>query len=125
MAFDLKEVIISLREVESKLTQNRMCTRPIFCQPSYNYACDAVSLDLCTNDMPRGLTISVFTLREKCSKPCGKTSFQTRKQGPKVHRLFLSVAWPTGVQLVFFFCSGVSRLFGAQGSPSSGSLLNL
>ena len=38
---------------------------------------------------------------------------------------FLSVAWPTGVQLVFFFCSGVSRLFGAQGSPSSGSLLNL
>ena len=32
---------------------------------------------------------------------------------------------PTGVQLVFFFCSGVSRLFGAQGSPSSGSLLNL
>ena len=30
-----------------------------------------------------------------------------------------------GVQLVFFFCSGVSRLFGAQGSPSSGSLLNL
>ena len=39
--------------------------------------------------------------------------------------VFLSVAWPTGVQLVFFFCSGVSRLFGAQGSPSSGSLLNL
>ena len=31
----------------------------------------------------------------------------------------------TGVQLVFFFCSGVSRLFGAQGSPSSGSLLSL
>ena len=31
----------------------------------------------------------------------------------------------TGVQLVFFFCSGVRRLFGAQGSPSSGSLLNL
>ena len=40
-------------------------------------------------------------------------------------RSFLSVAWPTGVQLVFFFCSGVSRLFGDQGSPSSGSLLNL
>ena len=40
-------------------------------------------------------------------------------------RSFLSVAWPTGVQLVFFFCSAVSRLFGAQGSPSSGSLLNL
>ena len=37
----------------------------------------------------------------------------------------MSVAWPTGVQLVFFFCSGVSKLFGAQGSPSSGSLLNL
>ena len=26
-------------------------------------------------------------------------------------RSFLSVAWPTGVQLVFFFCSGVSNLF--------------
>ena len=38
---------------------------------------------------------------------------------------FLSVAWPTGVQLVFFFCSGVSKLFGAQGSPSSVTLLNL
>ena len=40
-------------------------------------------------------------------------------------RGFLSVAWPTGVQLVFFFCSGVNKLFGALGSPSSGSLLNL
>ena len=29
------------------------------------------------------------------------------------------------VQLMFFFCSEVSKLFGAQGSPSSGSLLNL
>ena len=37
-------------------------------------------------------------------------------------RSFLSVAWPTGVQLVFFFCSGVSRLFGAQGSPIVGQL---
>ena len=36
-----------------------------------------------------------------------------------------SSIWPTGVQLVFFFCSGVNRLFGAQGSPSSGSLLSL
>ena len=40
-------------------------------------------------------------------------------------RSFLSVAWPTGVQLMFFFCSGVSKIYGAQGSPSSGSLLNL
>ena len=40
-------------------------------------------------------------------------------------RRFLSVAWPTEVQLVFFFCSGVSKLFGAQGSPLSDSLLNL
>ena len=40
-------------------------------------------------------------------------------------RSFLSVDWPTGVQLAFFFCSGVSQLFGAKGSPSSGSLLNL
>ena len=40
-------------------------------------------------------------------------------------RSFLSVAWPTGVQLVFFFYSGDSKLFGAQGSPSSGSLLKL
>ena len=33
--------------------------------------------------------------------------------------------WPARIQLVFLFCSGVSKLFGAQGSPSSGSLLNL
>ena len=38
-------------------------------------------------------------------------------------RSFLSVDLPTGVQLVVFFCSGVSKLLGAQGSPSSGSLL--
>ena len=36
-------------------------------------------------------------------------------------RSFMSVAWPTGVQLVLSY----SKLFGAQGSPSSGSLLNL
>ena len=42
-----------------------------------------------------------------------------------VGALCMFSSWPTGVQLVFFFCSGVSRLFGAQGSPSSGSLLNL
>ena len=30
-------------------------------------------------------------------------------------RSFLSVALPIGVQLVFFFCSVVSKLFGAQG----------
>ena len=34
---------------------------------------------------------------------------------------FLSVSWPTGVQLVFLFCSGFSKLFCAQGSQSSGS----
>ena len=39
--------------------------------------------------------------------------------------IFLSVAWPTGVQLVVFFCSGVNKLLGARGSPSSGSLLIL
>ena len=33
-------------------------------------------------------------------------------------RSFLSVAWPTGDQLVFFFCFGVSKLFGPQGSTS-------
>ena len=39
---------------------------------------------------------------------------------------FLSVAWPTGVQLVFFsFAPSFSKLFGAQGSPSSDTLLNL
>ena len=39
---------------------------------------------------------------------------------------FLSVAWPIGVQLVFFFCSRFSvMLLGAQGSPSPGSLLYL
>ena len=36
-------------------------------------------------------------------------------------RSFLSVAWPTGVQLA----PGFSKLFGAQGSPSPGSLLSL
>ena len=40
-------------------------------------------------------------------------------------RSFLSVAWPTRVQLVFSFAPGFSKLFGAKGSPSSGSLLIL
>ena len=31
----------------------------------------------------------------------------------------MSVAWPTWVQLVFFFCSGVSTLYGLEGSPST------
>ena len=31
-------------------------------------------------------------------------------------RSFLSVAWPTGVKLMFFFCSGVSKLFGDDSS---------
>ena len=35
-----------------------------------------------------------------------------------------SILW-VGSSIVFFFCSGVSRLFGAQGSPSSDSLLSL
>ena len=38
---------------------------------------------------------------------------------------FLSVAWPTGVQLVFSFAPEISKLFGARVFPSSGSLLNL
>ena len=38
---------------------------------------------------------------------------------------FLSVAWPGGDRLVFLFCSGVSKLFCAQGSPSSDGLVNL
>ena len=37
----------------------------------------------------------------------------------------MSVAWPIGVQLVFFFCSGDIKLLGAEGSQSSGSLLIL
>ena len=65
--------------------------------------------------------------------PVGRASDVRLYDGPDLKlfilvgwgRSSLSVAWPTGVQLVFFFCSGVSRLFGAQGSPSSGSLLNL
>ena len=40
-------------------------------------------------------------------------------------RSFLSTAWPTGVQLVFCLAPGFSKSSGAQGSPSSGSLLNL
>ena len=39
--------------------------------------------------------------------------------------LLKSVAWTTGVQLVFSFAPGYSMLFGAQGSLSSDSLLNL
>ena len=39
-------------------------------------------------------------------------------------KLVLSVAWPTGVQLLFSFCSGVSKLFGAQDLHRC-SLLNL
>ena len=39
-------------------------------------------------------------------------------------RSFLSVAWPTGVQLVLGSVS-FSKVFCAQGSPSSDSLLNL
>ena len=38
---------------------------------------------------------------------------------------FLSVAWSTVVHLMFSFAPDFSKLFGAQGSPSSGSLLNL
>ena len=48
-------------------------------------------------------------------------SYFSNPQGLLAISLYLSVAWPTGVQLMFFFCSGVSKLFGAQGSPSSGS----
>ena len=33
-------------------------------------------------------------------------------------RSFLSVAWPTGVQLIFFVYSEVSKLFDAQGTQS-------
>ena len=40
-------------------------------------------------------------------------------------RSFLYVAWPTGVNSCFTFAPGFSELFGAKGSPSSGSLLNL
>ena len=39
-------------------------------------------------------------------------------------RCFLSVALLTGVQLVFSYVPDFSKLFGAQVSPSSGSLLN-
>ena len=62
---------------------------------------------------------SLSTRENLVRSPSGKKDFFF------LGRSFLSVAWPTGVQLVFFFCSGVSRLFGAQGSPSSGSLPNL
>ena len=32
-------------------------------------------------------------------------------------RIFLPVAWPTEVQLLFFFAPDFSKLFGAQESP--------
>ena len=39
-------------------------------------------------------------------------------------RSFLSVAWPTGVQLVFFVCTGVSKLFGAYSICESWFLIH-
>ena len=76
------------------------------------------------------ITVDNFTAFFDCT-PVGRAS--DSYDGPEIKlfilvgwgRSFLSVAWPTGVQLMFFFCSGVSKLFGAQGSPSSESLLNL
>ena len=62
------------------------------------------------------------------------TDFNVRNKCLLAHRgstgvfllLRISVSyWPTGVQLVFFFCSGFHKLLGAQGSPSSGSKLSL
>ena len=67
---------------------------------------------------PSGSWIGLFRVVKNAT---GKTFFILVGWG----RSFLSVAWPTGVQLMFFFSSGVSKLFGAQGSPSTGSLLNL
>ena len=43
--------------------------------------------------------------------------------GPELLVCCLALRGSTGV--FFFFCSGVSMLFGVQGSPSSDSLLNL
>ena len=38
----------------------------------------------------------------------------------------MSIAWPTGIQLVFSFVTRFSvLLFGAKGSPSPGSLMYL
>ena len=40
-------------------------------------------------------------------------------------RSFLSVFGPPGFNWCFSFAPGFSKLFGTQGSPSSGSLLSL
>ena len=40
-------------------------------------------------------------------------------------RSFLSDAWHTGVQLLFFFYLDFSKLLGTQASPSLDGLLNL
>ena len=37
-------------------------------------------------------------------------------------RSFLSVAWPTGVQLVFFFCFGFQQVIGRSGISIVGQL---
>ena len=37
-------------------------------------------------------------------------------------RSFLSVAWPTGVQLVFFFCSGFQKVIRRPGISIVGQL---
>ena len=94
------------------------------------------------DDSLTSLRFTITTKTEepaKCCEPLQKLRVRLGGSGVRLYdgpdlklfilvgwgRSFLSVAWPTGVQLVFFFCSGVSRLFGAKGSPSSGSLLNL
>ena len=57
--------------------------------------------------------------------PDGSSIFTAEAKAIDLALDFINESNLTGVQLVFFFCSGVSRLFGAQGSPSSGSLLSL
>ena len=62
-----------------------------------------------------------FYIRVIVVVPCGGP-----KKSPRTSIECSDFSNPQGLfALVFFFCSGVSRLFGAQGSPSSGSLLNL
>ena len=60
--------------------------------------------------------------------PVGRASDSMMAPTEAIHfsRLGPEHAGPTGVQQVFFFCSGFQlKLFGAQGSASPGSLLYL
>ena len=81
---------------------------------------DIVNFPFLDGDVPRRASYGVYISQLiRFARVCNHvTDFNARNKS-------LTAKLLTGVQLMFFFSSGVSKLFGAQGSPSSGSLLNL